>query len=263
MKYLVVFLCGFYLYAQELPVIYVDENFQKIPEELYNTKQESNIFLEAEIVSDTAIYKKLFFREFFGTLDKSKKSQLNKLLFQKYGIDSTKVWVIHYTDSLPDVSTLSKKSGIIYEPIDSTQASIEAAAYLNSNRTFVANKFSSKELNEKLNRTKHSHRFSYKSWYTSRKKEIKKFRKLDHAMLLHFYDHNAGFPESDRIVKWYKDPYKVLKIIFSDGVKNYPTIILHPDGDFFVSHSCSSIDKEKELTDKEFFEKEKKNKGFE
>lgn len=262
MRYFAVFLLGFYLNAQELPVVYVDENFQNIPENVYVNKQESNTFLEAEIVSDTAIYKKLFYKEFFGILDKGKKSQLNKLLFQKYGIDSTKVWVIHYTDSLPDVTTLSKRSKIIYEPVDSTKASIEAAAYLNSKKRFVANKFSTKELNEKLNHTKHSHRFSYKSWFTSTKKEIKKYRKLDHAVLLHFYDYNAGFPETDRDVRWHEDPYNVLKAIFSDGIKNYPTIILHPDGSFFVSYYTISFDREKELTDKDFLDKERGNKGF-
>ncbi len=263
MKYSIVFFLGFYLNAQELPLVYVDENFQKIPEEIYINKQESNTFLEAEIVSDTAIYKKLFYKEFFGTLDKNKKSQLNKLLLQKYEVDSTKVWVIHYVDSLPDVSTLSKKSKIIYEPVDSTQASLEAAAYLNANRKFIANKFSTKEFNEKLNRTKHSHIFSYKSWYKSTKKEIKKYRKTDHALLLHFYGHNAGFPETDRDVRWLEDPYNVLKAIFSDGVKNYPTIILHPDGSFFVSYYTIPFDKEKELTDRDFFDKERNIKGFE
>jgi len=257
-KYIIVFLFGLFLNAQELPVVYVDENFQKIPKEVYLNKQESNTFLEAEIVSDTAIYKKLFYKEFFGTLDKNKKSQLNKLLLQKYGIDSTKVWVIHYKDSLPDVSKLSKKNKIIYEPVDSTQASLEAAAYLNANRRFIANKFSSKEFDENLNRTKHYHLFSYKSWYTETKKEIKKYRKLDHALLLHFYGYNAGFPETDRDVKWHKDPYNLLKAIFSDGIKNYPTIILHPDGEFFVSYYTIPFDKEKELTKKEAFDKKRK-----
>ncbi len=257
MKYLVLCLFGFYLTAQELPVVYVDESLQTIPEEVYVNKQKMNIFLEAEIVTDTVIYKKLFYNKFFGTLDKNKKSQLNKLLYQRYQMDSSKVWVIHYTDSLPDVTTLPKKDKIVYKPVDSTQESKEAALYFNSINRIRSNSFSSTDYHEKLNRTKRYHHFSYKSWYNSRKKEIKKYSKIDNTLLLHFYDYNAGFPAIDKNVKWHKDPYSIIKSIFSDGVKNYSRIIIHPDGDFFVSYCCLTFEEEKELTNKEFFDKKK------
>ena len=66
----------------------------------------TDLFKELDIKSDSLHFKKLVYNKRFGSLSEIVKSQLNKRLFFRYTIDSTKIWVIHYADSLPAAQSI-------------------------------------------------------------------------------------------------------------------------------------------------------------
>jgi len=86
--------------SQEKKHIYVDENYKEISLKEYRKKVQSKLFFAAIIENDTAIFKKVRYKEFFGNLNVNKKSQLNRLFYKRYNVDSTKVWLIQYKNIL-------------------------------------------------------------------------------------------------------------------------------------------------------------------
>ena len=236
-------------YSQEKKLIYVDENYKEINFKKFKSKFKSEVFFVVVAETDSVIYKKLRFKEYFGKLDIKKKSQLNKLFFKRVDIDTTKIWLIHYLDSLPDIKFMPKKSKIIL--LDSLNKPVgeRIIKKLYKKCTIV---FSSK----KTFGNKHLHAISYIDFKKNISYEINKIKKYQNVTLLHFYEENKGYPiEND---KWLKDYNSILKKTFNDGMQTYRTIIIYPDGEFYASsmHKCNF--NEKALINKKKFKKLKK-----
>jgi hypothetical protein len=218
-------LITFQSYSQELKRFYVDETYKEITFQKFNKKLESQLFFTVTAINDTAIVKKLRFKEFFGHLG-IKKKQLNKLFAKRFDIDSTKIWLIHYMDSLPDVTKMAKKSGVVY--IDSSKR-------------------------------RHKHVMSYLDYRKIIPRETKKYRNLKKVSLLHFYNFNKGYLQKDiELEKWYKDSNLILKSIFTDGMKMYKTIVIHPNGKFYVRIVRKLFSEERKLLKYESFNRQEK-----
>jgi len=219
-------LITFQSYSQELKRFYVDETYKEITFQKFNKKLESRLFYTVVVINDTAVVKKLRFKEFFGHLD-IKKKQLNKLFNKRFGIDSTRVWLIHYIDSLPDVTKLAKKSGVVYLG---------------------------------PSKKRHKHVMSYLDYRKIIPRETRKYRKLKEVSLMHFYNFNKGYLQEDiELEKWYRDPNLILKNIFTDGMKMYKIIVIHPNGKFYVRIVRKLFSEEKKfLKYKSFNRQEKK-----
>ena len=99
-------------YSQTKRIIYADENYKQIDFTEYSKKMKSGLYFFARFENDTAVFKKLRFKEFYGSLNTHKKTQLNKLFYQRFQIDSTKIWLIHYIDSVPDIKRITNKSDL-------------------------------------------------------------------------------------------------------------------------------------------------------
>ena len=218
--------------AQEKKRIYVDENYKVINFQKFTKKSQSKLFYVINAKTDTALFKKLRFKEFFGKLDLKKKNQLNKLFQKRFKIDTTKIWLIHYIDSLPNIKEMPNKSGIVFlDSLDNEEGEI-----LNKKefeKTIISRNVNS--INISLPK-KHKHVISFEDYKKIVLNEIKKYQKFKNIYLLHFYSFNKGYPLNDiDSEKWYKDYNLILKRTFTDGMKMYKTIIVYPNGDFYLN----------------------------
>lgn len=229
--------------SQIQKTIYVGENYEQIHESDFNKLLKTNLFDTAKIISDSVIYVKLRYREYFGKLKNGEKSQLNKLFSSRYQIDSTKKWLIHYVDTLPNKEKMPKYSGVIvYDSV-------------HPNKTIFMSK---KEFNRQYKNyvTKHKHVFSYPDYQRNIRKEIKKISKK--INFIHIYNYNKGIPSSFlREIKYYKDNVPIFKNIFSDGMMNYKTILIYPNGSFYLANNYN-IYKEELLLNRSWYKKKKK-----
>jgi hypothetical protein len=231
-------------YSQKRKTIYVNENFTEIIFSEYKKGLKSGLFTATEIVNDTAIFLKLRYAEYFGTLSPQKKKQINSLFNKRFKVDTIKTWLIHYIDTLPNKKEMPKVSGVIvYDSLNKVKGIFSSKKKFRSNF----------RINSKY---KHKHVSSYTDYLKKIKNERKKVnKKVD---FLHIYDFNKGTPSNTlEEYNYYKDNVSVFKRIFSDGVLNYKTIIVYPNGDFYLTH-YNNIMKEKKLLRNNFFKRRRK-----
>ena len=187
---------------------------------------DTDLFKELDIKSDSLDFKKLVYNKRFGSLSKIVKSQLNKRLFFRYAIDSTKIWVIHYVDSLPPKVSLPKKSHIVF--LDDQK-------------------------------TKHKHLISYKDFVKQSKTHFKEFKNNKDVKFIHFL--RAGgqdYPqEFFKSINWYYDPSNFIKRLFSLGIIHFKTQIVYPNGDFVSFYDNKNKVELKRLIKREKFVKER------
>ncbi len=210
-------------FSQGKQLIHVDENYKEISSSEFERRLKSKLFYYTKYTSDTIDYKKLKFREFFGNIGFEKKKQLNDLFKKKYRIDSSKVWVIHYYDSLPDTKKMPKNTLIEIKYASSTPT--------------VRNKMSLEVFKKGLRKMKER--------YWRNKK----------AKLYNFYNYKNEYPIAKSKVKWYKDENLVLKKMFGQGVDMYATIILLKNGNYYFSSTVRPSTTEKLLLDPQMFVK--------
>lgn len=89
--------------------------------------------------------------------------------------------------------------------------------------------------------------------------ELEKYKKLKNNSLLFFYEWNSRLTAKNRKIVWYKDYSLILKRTFTDGMKMYRYIIIHPNGKFHLSSYAKSFSENKNLLElKSFKEMEEK-----
>lgn len=233
------------IFSQQTKTIYIDESYEEISKEKFDRLLESNLYDIAETIRDEKIYKKLRYKEYFGRLSKKNKDQLNKLFNSRYNIDSTKKWLFHYIDSLPNKEKMPKISGvIIYDSVETKKS------------FFLSKKVFKKNYRKYIN-SKHRHVMSYDEFQDNIRKEKNKIsKKIDFT---HIYKQNNGIPEKFlKEMNYHKDNIPVFRNIFSDGMKNYNTILIFPNGDFYLvnNYNMSNV---KKLIQSSFYKKRKKN----
>ena len=235
-------------YSQNKERIYLDEHYKEIELREFQKKARTDFFFVAIKSNDTAVFRKLRYRELYGKLDLKVKYQLNGLFHKRYDIDTNKVWVIHYKDSLPDIKKMRKKSGIIV--IDSTGKELSEILSWDQYRR------------SKYRTTKNRHLKKYVTSYGDFIKTIdyekKYLRNKNLIELLHFYHINKGYPLENDKFNWMQDSSQILKKIFTIGLEMYRIIVLHPDGSFYVITHKDSLDRQKEKIKFKYFQRAKK-----
>ena len=245
-------------YAQKKKTIYFDENYETISLKKFDKKAGLNFFLVATIKNDTTTFKKLRFKEFFGKLSIKKKSQLNKLFKKRFEIDTTKVWLIHYIDSLPNVKKMYKKSGFVF--LDSMGDDVgEVLTKKEFKNVTLSNSSSLVDKNKRYINKRHKHVVDYESYKRIIPNEVEKYSRFKKLELLHFYNYNKGYPTEDiQLEKWFKDGNLVLRKIFTDGIAMYRTIVIHPNGNFYIVAHNISYDKQKNKINFKSYKRAKK-----
>ena len=233
-------------FSQHKKIIYVDENYKTISFPKYQKKLKSKLFDIALVKTDTAFFKKLRYAEFYGQLNSKIKKQLFLILNKRLSIDTLKTIQIHFIDSVPNTNKLPNESSI--EFLDSLN---NPTGIFLTNREF---KVKHKDYIFK----KHRHVQSKKDYIKKIKTEQKKIRK--NTELVHLYSLNKGFHEDElKTLKYFKDPNSLIRKLFSDKMKMFKAIIILPNGEFYVSRfSHGSFIKEKKLTKKSYYDKQKK-----
>ncbi len=211
--------------AQTKKLTYVDENYKEISSAEFERRLESKLFYYTHYTSDTIDYKKLKFREFFGDIGFEKKKQLNKFFKKKYKLDTSKIWVIHYYDSLPVVKNMVKKNYVV----------------INKTGSKIPSSFRSIG--------------SFKHFKSGLRKMKERYWRIKNAELYNFYNRENDYPISKSQVKWYKDENLLLQKIFGKGVDMYSIIILHKNGNFYFSSTVRPSTTEKLLLDPQMFRK--------
>ena len=122
MKYLIsafLLVFGIQQVLAQKKVVYINAGYKKIDSVTFNNKAQLDLFLVATIENDSVILKKLRYKEYFGTLNPQKKSQINKLFYKLYRIDTSKIWYIHYLygDSINKITLPKEKTLLIHHNI--------------------------------------------------------------------------------------------------------------------------------------------------
>ena len=240
-------------YSQNKDTLYVDENYKEIGRVEFERKTYSDFFIIATTTNDTAIFKKVRFREYFGNLNSNKKHQLNKLLYKKHKIDSTKIWVIHHTDTIPNKEKFHKNSGIIL--LDSLGKEYGEVMSITDFNSKHAKRLYKQSLNDNRIAKRVRSFEDYNRILTTRKKELKRFKD---AKLLHFYSHNENLSIEKYQIDWIKDDNLILQKIFTDGIRIYNNVIIYPNGDFYAHSGRAPLWKQKKLLKKRLYKKLKK-----
>jgi len=242
-------------YSQDKEVFYIDERYKEISLTEFESKAQSNFYLIATSSNDTAIFKKIRFREYFGKLDTKKKHQLNKLLYQKHKIDSTKIWLIHHIDSLPNIDKFREKSGIIL--LDSLGnefgkiMNVKEFNFKHAERLYHQKKINFYKTHKMVT--------SYKNYKKNAVKEKREFGRFKNLELLHFYNFNKNYPLENDQFNWKHDSNQIFQKVFTDGNKMYLNLIIFPNGDFYTHSGRASLKKQKKLLKKKFYDRLKKD----
>ena len=214
--------------SQSKKHFYADEKYNDISQEEFNRKVTSDLFLTVSLENDTVVINKLRFVNYFGDLGSKKKSQLNKLFHKRFQIDSTKVWLIYYQDTLPNLKVIKNKN------------------------TYAILKYKKKHgLADRLIVIDEFGHYIHS--------ETKKYKKLKNVSLLYFYEGNKGYPLKRNKIRRYKDYNSILTRTFTDGMRMYKYIIVHPNGNFNLSSYVKSFSENRMLLELKSFKEMEEN----
>jgi hypothetical protein len=207
--------------------LYYNEKYQRIEKKVFQEKLKSELFRVTSYENDTAKVSKLRYLSFFGTLDSIKNKQLHERLSKLYDLEPTEAWFMHYIPSLPTPSKMPDEDGIIHIDV---KAGDSIFVPRKGRKRRAAKNFDQKKYSQKR------HVFTLESYQESLTTWSNKWRSK--VTFFHIYGKDNGFPTnfSDEVLLL-KDPKNIIRRMFNDGLVPYRVIILHPNGDFFVSGS--------------------------
>ena len=246
--FILLLIAAVYCHSQTKKVFYLNEAFEPISAKEFEFKVNTNFYTNATFANDTTLFHKLRYREYFGKLSMNKKKQLNKLFAGRYNVDTTKVWLIHYKDSLPDITKMSKKTGFII--LDSLGNEIS--------EILSKKKYVNSDKRKGWNRHLYKYVKSYESFRNEVNVEIKYFGNQKKYELLHFFGVNNGYPVEGDDHNWIQDSIGIIPKLFTDGLLIYKFIVLHPDGNFYAITHGDSLDRQKRKLNYKLFLKAKK-----
>ncbi|WP_442265606.1 hypothetical protein ACSIGC_15080 [Tenacibaculum sp. ZS6-P6] len=204
---------------------YYNADFKEISFLNFKQNEDSELFKTVNYENDSSFIRKLMYKEVFGKLDKRRHHQLKKLYSLRYKIDTTKAWFIHYVDSIPNKEKMPAQSGIAY--YNKQKEVIGFVPYGSDSKT---------PKKDYSNAAYHAHLSSYNDYVHHIEKEISSFGKEKTSELIHFYNKNHGFPKNVLYnLSYFKDDNLILKKSFREAVRNYEVIVIHPDGQFYLS----------------------------
>lgn len=228
------------IFSQEKKTFYFSEDLKTITYKEFLKKKENPIYRLTVAENDTAIFKRIKYINYFGQLSPLKKRQLSKILYNKYKIDSLKPLLIHFLDGVPNIDEMPKKTMI---------------------KTLGKNE----KLSDKYVSSNHfTKNFERRIYIQSKKDYIesttKHYHKVDNEKYeyIHLYEENKGFPtEKLEKTKTYHDKNNFIKNIFSDGITTYKLVLIHPNGEFYLSN-FNHFERCNELLERKAFDKAKK-----
>ena len=227
-------------FCQKLRFFYQDEKGNNISFSSYRFKLSSGFYYATSSSNDATLINGMKFKEEYGQLDLIQKKQLNKLYAKRNNIDSTKTWLIHYIDSLPNIRNMPKTTGLY----SFNEFETKIAEEIKSRRFYHFAKDSllrSQKLYEYKGYVGYSIKIAlnYNDYKKISLQEHKKYAKFESVELIHFFELNKGYPKEDiKKEKLFQDEYLVLKKIFNKNVDDdYHIIVIYPNGKYYKVYS--------------------------
>ncbi|GAA4239436.1 hypothetical protein GCM10022291_33730 [Postechiella marina] len=196
---------------------------------VYNAKVKTNFYHGVRYTTDTLVVEKIVPNYYYDKLNVVTKSQLCKLFFSRYNIDTTKTLSIRYVDTLRSKDELPDKNLMVIK---------DSLGHVLESHSSSTNVFHLKSIKSKGYRcftpSYKTYVKSYKSWY----KKHKKFKKV---VPLVFYGYNSGVSSEIEDVNFYKDYGKLIKKLFKYEDRNFAHLIIKPSGEFYIRYGFDEI----------------------
>lgn len=190
-----------FVYAQ-LDTIYFDENKEPISRSYFYKKCKSRPYQCLRYTTDSIVVEKLKLLYLFGELEPVAKTQLFKLFHNRNRIDTNKVQIIHYNDTLRKASEYDKGGNVEYKYVFG-----------------------------------HEHLNTYRGFIRAHSQCIKNYKRYcERAQVLHFYKINNGHPTSYKDHVWYEDNGGLISKLFLGKFNKTQRMIIRPNGEFFVGY---------------------------
>ncbi|APY10037.1 hypothetical protein BWZ22_01725 [Seonamhaeicola sp. S2-3] len=222
------------LFGQQ-DVIHIDENGKSISANVFKTKISSSIYHGVRYDTDSLVLQEIKYNYRFGKLLPNAKKQLFQLLSLRHQIDTTRILMIHYIDTLRAVSEFPKKSStILYDSLNQEIKSVQKTITypLGGVKIDLSN-------NQKV--YKQEHVLNYRDFINSYKRCYRRYRKYKQVSVFHFYDYNNGHPNELKKLKWFQDYGGVLKKLFFNEKSRGYNVIIKPSGEFFIEYRENHI----------------------
>ena len=227
--YLTVFL-SFSLNSQS-KIVYVNEVNKIISQSEFNSKINSPIYQGLKFpLNDSIIIKKIRFKYFFGSLNSKKKKQLFQLLSKRHNVDTSKIMVLHYDDTLKLKSSFPKRNRTVFYDSLGREVNVDK----------ISGGYNFRQM---TNVVKHLHQTNYRRFLSEHKKCLRRYSKNKETVILHFFNFNEGHPTEYKGLVWSKDYGSVLKTMFFDAYQSYQSILLYPNGDYYLGYDSDLINK--------------------
>ncbi|WOD43249.1 hypothetical protein [Hwangdonia lutea] len=191
----------------QVRTVYADETGKIISKAVYQKKLKSSIYSGFLYRTDSIVLEKLRLKYYFGRLTPTVKTQFFKFINHRHQIDTTKSLLIRYVDTLRAKSEYPIRNIFIFNNHEIKDYSVTYTEYI-------------------------SRKKSSEVYYRRYKKKLVK---------LDFYGHNNGHPEVYENLRWYKDYGYLIKKIFCQLKNDLTTIIIHPDGEFYIESTETNL----------------------
>lgn len=177
--------------------IYIDEDNKIINSEIFKDKILSEYYYANLYETDENFYGKLQWTHFIGKLNQLQKAQLFQELKIKHQVDTSKVMVIHYLDTLKSKTELKRST------------------YYEENR------------NQHIN---------HETYPEQHQQCLKKFKKRQNTNVYHFYNYQNNHQTTIKNLIWHQDSNKRFKSFFKKNNEISHTIIILPDGYYLIHY---------------------------
>lgn len=255
--------------AQSMIPSYKDEKDISIEFKVYNKKIESGLFYPIVQIKNDSLIKLVRLKEYFGQLDQKTYQIIRNRITQVVEVDPLKTLLIHYIDSLPNVSYMPKVSGFykVYPDGRRFISGLNSKRYRHFSEDSVPislmknlNYINFKELVKRKNFRKKT-LLNYKDYQSITFIEQEELTKFQSIELVHFFNRNNGYPTKDILKeKLIKDDDLFLQRLFNPAFfDKYKTILIYPDGSYYKSYSRALVKRnENKLFKFKSFEKERR-----
>ena len=212
---------------------YIDIDNKQIDSTKYSKRCESYIYKCIEYKLDSISLNKILYKFSFGKISQKKTNQLLKLfsLDSKKDITGEHIILIKYFDSIYNYQTLKKG----YNKHIASHKEKKTGIIINKQTRIWHRPYNERIYNK-----------DNKKWIKTCNKCVKKFEKVDNVKALFYYGYaqeNAYKYDSLNFVK----DRSVIKNTFFKIIRNFRTLILKPNGEYFLNGGHLNDKKIKEI----------------
>ena len=220
MKFLTVLFLLFFSSVNAQNVKYIDEDMNSIDSITLYKKCNQLIFKCLKYDTDTLVINKVLQRFKFGTLSPSNFENIKNELSNDSGrnIGSDEFIIVRYYDSLKSFSKVNK--------VHQNHPKKRQKIYFDSSKTRYYYRMPHK-FNQRIFEKNRNKFIKY------RNKCVKKYENKFNSLVFHVYDDDSGIAHEYENFDWIEDN-GLFKETFFNIIYNYSSVVIKPDGEYFL-----------------------------